>query len=356
MPSLLSPFRLGLRPGWGWGLGVAVLAFTVRLVVVQRHAGLYGRIGYDGAVYYASASALAHGYLPYRDFLLLHPPGIALALLPFAALGRLVGDAHALALARLAWFGLGAISTVLVFTVLRPRGLWPAVAGATFYAVFLPAVVSEHTTSLEAVGSACLLGAVALLTLGVGGRTGSTVPLLVAGALLGLAAGTKIWGVAVVAVLVVWVGRRLGVRRAVTVLAGAVGATVLMCLPFFLAAPGAMWRMVVLDQLGRRRVSETLAGRLVDIAGFSGLRDRFGTATLAVGALVALAAVLVLAVRVPLGRLAAALFVATTAVLLSTPPWSVAYTAWPHRRSRSCSAARRPTSRTFPDGSARSHP
>lgn len=327
MSSVLSPLRFGLRPGWGWGLGVAVLAFAVRLAVVVHRAGLFGRIGYDGSVYYASASALAHGVLPYRDFLLLHPPGIALALLPFAALGRLVGDANALALARLAWFGLGAVSSALVFAILRSRGLWPAVAGATFYAVFLPAVVSEHTTSLEAVGSVCLLAAVALLTLGRGGRTSSTAPLVLAGALLGFSAGTKIWGVAVVAVLVGWAARRLGVRRAVVILAAAVATTVLMCLPFFVAAPSAMWRMVVLDQLGRRRVSETLAGRVVDLAGLSGLRDTFGTTTLAVVALLAVGAVLVLAVRVPLGRLAAALFVVTAGLLLSAPPWSVAYTS-----------------------------
>ena len=326
VPSLLSPLRFGLRPGWAWGLGVAAFAFAVRLLVVVHRAGLFGRIGYDGSVYYASASALAHGRVPYRDFLLLHPPGIALALLPFAALGRLVGDADGLALARLAWFGLGALSTALIFTTLRARGLWPAVAGATFYAVFVPAVVSEHTTSLEAVGSVALLAAAALLTREREGRTRATLPLVVAGALLGFATGTKIWGAAVVVVVVVWAARRLGLRSALLVLAAAVGATVLMCLPFFVLAPGAMWRMVVLDQLGRRRVPETLAGRVVDVAGLSGLRGTISTSVLAAVALVALATVLVLAVRAPVGRLAAALFVVSVAVLLSSPPWSVAYT------------------------------
>lgn len=153
-----------------WVLGVAALAFAVRLESVLRGGGLFGRIGYDGSVYYASAAALAHGFLPYADFLMLHPPGITLLLLPFAALGRLVGDADAYALARLAWYGLGAVSAALVFVLVRPRGRWPAVAAAAFYAVFVPAVVSEHTTSLDAVGSVCLLGSVALLTLGRDGR------------------------------------------------------------------------------------------------------------------------------------------------------------------------------------------
>ena len=81
-------------------------------------------------------------------------------------------------------------------------------------------MVNEHTTSLEAVGSVCVLGAVALLTLTTAGRATSTVPLLVAGALLDLSAGTKIWDVGVVVVVVLWASRQLGVRRAAQVWAG----------------------------------------------------------------------------------------------------------------------------------------
>jgi alpha-1,2-mannosyltransferase len=324
--SVLDPPRASLRTGWGWAVGIAALAFAVRLVSVLRGGGLFGRIGYDGSVYYASAAALTHGLLPYRDFLLLHPPGITLVLLPFAALGRVVGDAYAFALARCAWFGLGAVSTALVFTVLRSRGLWPAAAAAAFYALFVPAMTSEHTTSLEAVGSICLLGAVALLTLGRGGRTGSVAPLLVAGALLGVSTGTKIWGVALVLTVVAWSVNQVGLRRAALVLAGAAGGTVGVCLPFFLQAPGPMWRMVVADQLGRRRVLGSSAGRLVDITGLTELRGTLSTTVLAVLAAVLLSVVLALAVSDRLGRLAALLLVVTSAVLLAAPPWSVAYT------------------------------
>jgi alpha-1,2-mannosyltransferase len=324
--SVIDPPGGGSKVGWSYAMVVAAFAFAVRLVTVLRGGGLFGRIGYDGSVYYASAAALARGFLPYRDFLLLHPPGIALALLPFAALGRLVGDADAYALARLCWFGLGAVSTMLVFRIVRARGLWPAVAAAAFYAVFVPAVTSEHTTSLEAVGSVCLLGAVALLTIGRDRRPESVVLLVAAGVLLGVSTGTKIWGVTVVVAVVAWSARRMGLRSAALVLAGAVGSTVVICLPFLLAAPGAMWRMVVADQFGRSRVPGSLIGRLVDVAGFSRLRGELSTNALALLALTFLAVVLVLAVGSPLGRLAALLLAVTTAVLLSTPPWSVAYT------------------------------
>jgi len=311
---------------WAWALSLAALAFVVRLETVLRGGGLYGRIGYDGSVYYASAAALARGLMPYRDFLLLHPPGITLSLLPFAALGRLLGDANGFAAARLAWFGLGALSTALVFKVVRPRGLLAAVTAASCYAIFVPAVVSEHTTSLEAVGSVCLLGAVALLAPALPSARRSTPALLAAGALIGTATGTKIWGVVVVLAVVAWAFARVGARRAVLVLLGAVGAVSLVCLPFFVAAPGAMWRMVVLDQLGRPRVDGGLAGRIVDLSGLSELRGTTSTSALAVVAVMALAALLVLALRDPLGRLSGLLLVATGTVLLLTPPWSIAYT------------------------------
>ncbi|SDU83232.1 hypothetical protein SAMN04488544_0651 [Microlunatus sagamiharensis] len=329
MSSSVLPEVAGSPPAraatWVWALGLALLAFAVRLETVLRGGGLFGRIGYDGSVYYAAAAALAHGLLPYRDFLLLYPPGIVPALLPFAGLGRLLGDANGFAAARLAWFGLGATSTALVFAVFRPRGLLPAVAAAGCYAVFVPAVVSEHTTSLEAVGSVCLLGALALLR-PAGAPQRAAAPLVAAEALLGVATGTKIWGAAVVLAVVAWSVARVGPRRAGLVLAGAVGGATVVCLPFFLAAPGAMWRMVVSDQLGRPRVDGGLAGRLVDLAGFSELRGITSTKALAAAAAVLLAVLVVLALRDPLGRLACVLLAVTGAVLLLSPPWSVAYT------------------------------
>ena len=319
--------RPRLRRDWGWVVGVAALAFVVRLSSVQRGGGLFGRIDYDGSVYYAASSALAHGLLPYRDYLLLHPPGIVLALLPFAALGRLIGDADALALARLSWFGLGALNTVLVFVLVRSRGRWPAVAAATFYAVFVPAVTGEHTVSLEAVGSVCVLGAVALLMLGRRPRAGSVRPLVGAGLLLGFASSTKIWGVVIVLAVVGWSIHREGVRRALVILAGAVGMTVLVCLPFFLAAPATMWRMVVVDQVGRRREPTDVLERIVDIGGFSEVHRQLGTDPLAALAVLCCVVILALALRDPLGRLAAVLLVVMTALLQATPSWSVPYAA-----------------------------
>ena len=88
--------------------------------MILRGGGLTGILAYDDGVYYSAADGLLSGRLPYRDYLLLHPPGITLVLAPFAALGRLVGeDPVGLAAARLAFMLLGATSAVLVWAVAR---------------------------------------------------------------------------------------------------------------------------------------------------------------------------------------------------------------------------------------------
>jgi hypothetical protein len=144
---------------------------------------------------------------------------------------------------------------------------------------------------------------------------------LVAGALLGVSAGFKIWGVVVLVAVLGWTSITYGARRGLLLLAGAgVGATI-VCLPFFAAAPGSMWRMVVIDQLGRPRSRLGLGHRLTDMVGLTTLH----AGSVAVAAAVAVAvAGCVLAVRSNQGRLAVVVLLASSALLLSTPPWFVA--------------------------------
>ena len=159
---------------------------------------------YDGSVCYAAAAGLAHGLLPYRDFLFLHPPGIVVALVPFVSLGRVIGDPSGIEVATLAWFGIGALNAVLVSTILRPLGVVAALIGGLFYAVFYPAVFIERSPLLEAPAATVTLVALLLLT-----RTPKVGPIasrvvLLAGALLGVSAGFKIWGVVVLVAVLGW--------------------------------------------------------------------------------------------------------------------------------------------------------
>jgi alpha-1,2-mannosyltransferase len=312
--------------GWLPIAGVALLAVALRLVPTLRGGGLFGRFSYDGSVYYAGAAGLAHGLLPYRDFLLLHPPGILLALLPFALLGRVAGDPVGLAAARVAWVLVGAANAVLVQRILRPLGGRPALLGGIGYAVFYPAVFIDRATILEPVAATCLLGAMLLASRPTTDRIRADRAALLAGVLLGLSSGIKIWGVVFVLAFVGWYLGGRQVRRAAKLLAGAAIGVSLVCLPFFLAAPAAMWRMVVVDQLGRRESAVGLGHRVFDLTGLAPLSTTASAHPwLVVLAAAVLVAAVLLAVRTRVGRLGVLVLVVSWVVLLATPSWFVHY-------------------------------
>ena len=264
------------RAGW-WLLAVAVggVAFLARLVPVLRTGGLDGIGQYDAAVYFGSAVGLVHGQLPYRDFLLLHPPGSTLALTPFAALGLVIGDNLAWSTARVAMMALGSLTAVLVAVVLRPLGLVPVLLGGLCYAVFLPAVAIETTTRLEPLAACCLAAALVLLGVDHPRTTLRPWTVALAGGLLGYAATVKIWGALPLVVVALYLLIVAGLRRAALFSAGAAAAGVAVCLPFLLAAPNQMWRQVVLSQFGREEATRSNRERLADITGLSLVWNRF---------------------------------------------------------------------------------
>ena len=236
---------------WSWAVAVAVAAFLFRLVPVLRGGGLVGMGNYDDGVYYASATGLVHGLLPYRDFLLLHPPGMPLLLAPFALVAQLTSDSYGFAAERVGWMLLGAANAVLIWKILRPIGLVAAAFGGFGYAVFHPAVYSDKSTLLESPATTALLIAILLLQPLVRADSLPHGRAIVAGALLGLSMTIKIWGVVTLLIVLGWLLllRRYGV--ALRVLIASAAATTVICLPFFAAAPTAMWNQIVRDQLIR---------------------------------------------------------------------------------------------------------
>ena len=201
-------------------LALFALAFAARLTPVLRGGGLVGLGNYDDGVHYAAAAALVAGLLPYQDFLLLHPPAILLLLSPFAALAHLVGDPHALAAARLGWMALGGVNALLVARVLLPLSGTAALVGGVGYAVFFPAVYSEHTVLLEAPATTCLLVSLVLLRVTEAQPYASPARVLAAGAVLGASITLKIWGIVPVLVVVAWLLLRRRRPDALRFLAG----------------------------------------------------------------------------------------------------------------------------------------
>jgi alpha-1,2-mannosyltransferase len=309
---------LGVRHGRGWALvaiGLFLFAFLVRLVPLLVGGGLWGLGNYDDGVYYAAAEALLHGHLPYRDYLLLHPPGIVVAAAPLAAIGGLLGEPDAFAAGRLLWMAMGSMTCVLVARFLLPLGLAAAAIGGIAYATFPPAVIVDHIMMQE--GLQNLLFAAALLAIALSQRSGARW-VLVSGALLGVATMVKIWAVLAVLLVAIYVALTGGWRRLGIFAGGAVAGGMVIGLPFFVAAPRLMWGMVVVDQL-RRLWFGTVWQRLATITGVSLWSPGSGVTVLVAVAMVALLVLLCAAFMVRELRLVAALLVTLSIVVLVTP-------------------------------------
>jgi hypothetical protein len=296
---------------------------------VLHGGGLRGLAGYDDGVYYSAADAVVAGRVPYRDFVLLHPPGLIYLLTPLAALGHVIGDANGWAVARVAMMMVGALSAVLVYLVARRFGPVAGIGGGVLYAVWVPAINGETSTFLECIPNALLL--LALLMLGSKRLARTAVWPLLAGAALGLATAIKIWGVAPLVVVVVWQLVTVGWRRAATVFAGAVAAATAVCVVPFALDPGQMFTLVVSDQMQRSGVHTSLLDRATDFTPVHRLLPHAGVGVelLLLAVVVALGALaVVLAIQDPRARVFVALLLVQGAVLCGSPPYFTHYGAF----------------------------
>jgi hypothetical protein len=313
---------------WPWLAALAVFAFAVRLVPLLVSGGL-GFIGrYDDGVYYAASDALSFGRVPYKHFIMLHPPGIMLVLLPFVALGRMTTDMTGMEVARVAFMIIGAANTVLVAVIARRWGRPAMFAAGLLYACWLPAVYAEQTTFLEPVGGLFVLLALYQLV-------NTAVPPtaragIAAGIWLGLAATVKIWYVAPWATIVLW---RLVVRdprSAFRIIVAGVVSVAVVVVPFAVLAGNRMEEMVIRDQIFRKADSLSRIGRLSGIVGVrsftqgsAGLRHVF-TALLVAIFLVVIAS----ALRDRAARPVIALLVVNLVVLFEAPIFLRHYAAF----------------------------
>jgi len=309
-----------------------VLALGARLLPEILHGGVTGNYGYDASVYYAAADAFVHGRMPYRDFVLLHPPGVMLADAPFAALGSLTSDPLGFAAANTAFAILGALSAVLVSRVAQLLGLprRAALAGGVVYALWFGSIAAEFDARLEPIG--CLLvlcGLLAMLHGRVATRARRLAWLsLVAGLAFGAAISVKIWWLVPVAVIIGWqlVVERAP-RRAGLVALGALVSGLLIDGPFLLAARGVMWRMVVLDQLGRPAENPTLL-RPFGYMTLGGLSAHVSHTVLVVAVFTAAGVFAVLALRAwrhPRARLVVVVFAVQLTQIAVDPSWFTFY-------------------------------
>ncbi|MGB7983261.1 MAG: hypothetical protein WCF36_20970 [Candidatus Nanopelagicales bacterium] len=336
-------------------LALVLLALAVRFGVVWSSGGLGALNGYDDGVYFSATTGLLHGLVPYRDFVLLHPPGmLVLAAGPIsAAYAAGLSDSDALAVMRVLFVCLGGINTALVFLAGRHLSRVTGVVAGSLYAVWGPAIREERTMLLEAVVILGMLTALALVPAVSNREVSGRWRPLVAGLVGGLAVATKLWALVPVVLIfgaLLVVGRW---RRALAYAASATAAAAAIAGPFLVLAPGPMWRMVVLAQAGRPERGENRLARFAEMGNLSAwpfsvladptlptgpvdpnaaheafLATGVGTAVTATVVVLAVVAAIVVAWRLPPARTWVALLVVASVVLLATPIFYSGYASF----------------------------
>jgi alpha-1,2-mannosyltransferase len=228
---------------------------------------LHEYLEYDDGVWFGTSVRLAHGIFPYRNFVDDQPPGVPVAMLPFALLSRSVGTATAFAAARVAVPLFETVGVLALGWMLRHRGALTVAVACGAMAVYPVCLIDQRTVMLEPFcATFCLLGLAAVFD---GDRLhGRTGPLVVGGAFFGLAGSCKAFAllpfVVVAAALLASPAR----RRLVPFLAGTAGAFVVVCGPFFVLAPGAFVHDVIVTQLSRTgTVDPSIYDRLTSLVG-----------------------------------------------------------------------------------------
>ncbi len=227
---------------------------ALRTLVWWPSHNLFGVLEYDDGVYYAAARLLLDGYLPYRDFTIVHPPGMSLVLLPAAVIGYLFGDPVGMVAGRVQMELFAALNIVLVHRLAGRLPGNPATSGrrallaAALYAVMPNAVVAEQTILLEPLATcACLPAVWFLLRCDIPSR----FDLVTSGFFLVTAIALKLFAAAyVVAVIgyLLWTRRP---RTLVPLAGGGLLATAVVIAPFVVSAPRDAWHDVVVTQLNR---------------------------------------------------------------------------------------------------------
>ena len=252
-------------------VGTGLLAAGLCIWQLSLPGRLTGITEYDDGVYLGAAIRFVSGAMPYRDFVFVQPPGIAVLMSPVALLGRAIGSVDALAMARVVTALVAGLDGGLVAWLVRRRGrVAMAVAGGAL-AVFPLAVTADHTLML---GPYVIFFVLAGSVVAFGADEASARRLVLAGVLLGVGGAVKLWAVfPFLALCACQLPRVRG--RLVPLVAGAAAGFCLVCLPFAIGAPRAFLHEVLVDQLGRSASAldgTSLGARAVAIAGLGASR------------------------------------------------------------------------------------
>ncbi len=280
---------------------MTALGLALRLYQLSRPDYLIGVTEYDDGTDFGSAILLIHGDLPYRDFIMVQPPGITLLMAPVALVTKGFGTAWGMGVGRILTALAGAAAVAMGGLLVRHRGLLAVIVTGGILAVYPAAVQAAHTVLLEPwLVLFCLAGMLAVFD---GDGLASTRRLVWGGVAFGFAGAIKVWAILPVLVIVVLILAARQPRRALAYAAGVVAGFAVPVLPFAALAPGTFYRSVIVAQLVRvDSVRIPLGYRLHEM---TGLTDVTGlTSTLALSLISLLILALVVGCSVAASRLA----------------------------------------------------
>jgi hypothetical protein len=241
------------------------LALALRVYYQSTRAGfLVGVTEYDDGPYFGSALRLAAGVLPYRDFIIVQPPGITLLMAPVALLARVTSTATGMELARILTTAASGAGVVLAGLLVRRYGTLAVLITCGIIAVHPESIAAAHTVLVEPwLVLFCLIGALALFD---GDHLAQGRRLVWAGVAFGFGGAVEAWAIVPVLVAIGLFWPRL--KRAWRFCAGVAAGFLIPVLPFALLAPRQFYDGVIVAQI--QRVSPARApvwSRLANILG-----------------------------------------------------------------------------------------
>jgi hypothetical protein len=261
------------RPAWLTPVNLVIIITTAVALALRvyyqytRPGFLLGVTEYDDGPYFGSAVRMVHGSLPYKDFILVQPPGITLLMGPAGLLTYWTGTAWGLAIGRILTVLAGTAGVALAGLLVRHRGPLAALLTCGITAVYADGVAAAHTVLVEPwLVFFCLAGAIAVFD---GDRiTASTRRMAWGGVLFGFAGAVEAW--AIVPVLVLAALCLPQVKRAAVFAGGVAAGFLIPVLPFAIAGPSQFYRSLITAQVGYRAhaVRVGVLVRLRNMVGF----------------------------------------------------------------------------------------
>jgi alpha-1,2-mannosyltransferase len=230
-------------------VAATLLALGLRFYQLSRPFYLLGVNEYDDGPYFGSAVRLLNGALPYRDFLIVQPPGITLLMVPLALLSKVTGTAWGMAVGRILTSVVGAAAVALVGLLVRHRGVLATAIACGLSAVYPDSIQAAKTVLVEPwLVLFCLIGALALFD--SDHFTSSRRRIVWGGVAFGFGGAVEPW--AIFPVIVVAVLCLRAPRRLLLYAAGVAAGFLVPVLPFAATAPSKFYEATIVAQIGGR--------------------------------------------------------------------------------------------------------